>query len=106
MELPILKTQKNLRPRFGSLISHHNNHLIATTTPAILMFAVPVAWLLPLICTCPFCHIQVFMFILVLLSPVISDNIGNTHLYEGMSISTGILAKKSSPATMGIFDLE
>lgn len=92
--------------RFGNLISHHNNHLIAITIPERLMFAVPVAWLLPLICTCPFCHIQVLMFILVLLSPVISDNIGNTHLYADVSISTGILAKKSSPATMGIFDLE
>ncbi len=58
------------------------------------MFAVPVAWLLPLICTRPFCHIQVLMFILVLLFPVISDNIGNTHLYADVSISTGILAKK------------
>lgn len=83
-----------------------NNHLIAITTPAILMFAVSVAWLLPLICTCPFCHIQVLMFILVLLYPETSDNIGNTHLYTDVSISTGILAKKSSPATMGIFDLE
>ena len=92
--------------RFGNLISHHNNHLIAITIPERLMFAVPVAWLLPLICTCPFCHIQVLMFILVLLSPVISDNIGNTHLYADVSISTGILAKKSSPATIGIFAFE
>lgn len=101
----IFMTVKNGN-RFGSLISHHNNHLIAITIPERLMFAVPVAWLLPLICTCPFCHIQVLMFILVLLSPVISDNIGNTHLYADVSISTGILAKKSSPATIGIFAFE
>jgi len=42
------------------------------------------------------------MFILVLLSPDTSDNIGNTHLYTDVSISTGMLAKKSSPAAMGI----
>ena len=88
------------------LVNGLNNHLIAITRPERLMFAVPVAWLLPLICTCPFCHIQVFMFILVLLSPEISDNTENTHLYADVSMSTGILAKKSSPATMEIFDLE